>query len=88
MDQFFQIQVNGESRRAHLGETVAQLLHELAIRADRVVVELNGEVLERPDFEQRPVRAGDRVEIISFIGGGSESLSARMIVPFIFGRCR
>jgi thiamine biosynthesis protein ThiS len=74
MDQYVQIQVNGKPRRAHLGETVAQLLHELAIRIDRVVVELNGEVLERPDVEQRPVREGDRVEIISFIGGGSQGM--------------
>ncbi len=75
MDKFLQIQVNGEPRCAHLGATVAQLLHDLEIRPDRVVVELNLEILERPDFERRPLREGDRVEIISFIGGGSEELN-------------
>ncbi|MGH7164503.1 MAG: sulfur carrier protein ThiS [Nitrospiraceae bacterium] len=54
---------------------MAQLLRELDIRPDHVVVELNLEILERPDFERRPLREGDRVEIISFIGGGSEKLN-------------
>ncbi len=74
MAEFLQIQVNGEPRRAHFGATVSQLLHDLDIRPDRVVVELNLEILERPDFERRPLRDGDRVEIISFIGGGSGEL--------------
>ncbi len=74
MDRFFQIQVNGESRRAPLGATVAQLLRELEIPPDGVVVELNLQILDHQDFERRPLGEGDRVEIISFIGGGSEEL--------------
>jgi len=81
MDRFFQIQVNGEPRRAHLGATVAQLLRELEIRPDRVAVELNLQILDHQDFERRPLREGDRVEIISFIGGGSEELNDCAIVP-------
>lgn len=65
------IHVNGESRRIGDGETVAALLHELEIRADRVAVELNLEILDRKDFETRGLREGDRVEILSFIGGGA-----------------
>lgn len=65
------IQVNGESRGMGDGETVAALLQELEIRADRVAVELNLEILDRKDFETRGLREGDRVEILSFIGGGA-----------------
>ncbi|MEK6802311.1 MAG: sulfur carrier protein ThiS [Nitrospirota bacterium] len=65
------IQVNGESRGMGDGQTVAALLHELEIRADRVAVELNLEILDRKDFETRGLREGDRVEILSFIGGGA-----------------
>jgi sulfur carrier protein len=43
----------------------------LEIRADRVAVELNLEILDRKDFETRGLREGDRVEILSFIGGGA-----------------
>ncbi|HPW14877.1 MAG TPA: sulfur carrier protein ThiS [Nitrospira sp.] len=63
--------MNGESRGIGDGETVAALLHELEIRADRVAVELNLEILDRKDFETRGLREGDRVEILSFIGGGA-----------------
>jgi sulfur carrier protein len=65
-----QIEVNGERRTAQSDLTVAGLLRELDIRSDRVAVELNLEVLDQKEFEQRSLRDGDRVEIISFIGGG------------------
>lgn len=69
-----QILVNGERRDATLGTTVDDLLRELKIRSDRVAVEVNLEVLDRQEFARRGLREGDRIEIISFIGGGSEEL--------------
>jgi thiamine biosynthesis protein ThiS len=66
------IHVNGESRGIGDGQTVAGLLRELDIRTDRVAVELNLEILNRQDFESRGLREGDRVEILSFIGGGAK----------------
>ena len=69
-----QIVVNGERRDATLGTTVADLLGELEIRSDRVAVEVNLEVLDRQEFARRGLREGDRIEIISFIGGGEEEL--------------
>ncbi len=65
------IQVNGESRGLGEGQAVASLLRELDIRADRVAVELNLEIVDRKEFETRGLRDGDRVEILSFIGGGA-----------------
>ena len=65
-----QIQVNGEPRGWRDGGTVADLLKDLAISAERVAVELNLEILDRKDFGQRSLRAGDRIEILGFIGGG------------------
>ncbi|MCS6298003.1 MAG: sulfur carrier protein ThiS [Nitrospira sp.] len=65
------IHVNGESRGIGDGQTVAGLLQELDIRTDRVAVEVNLEILDRKDFEIRGLREGDRVEILSFIGGGA-----------------
>lgn len=69
-----QILVNGERRNATLGTTVDDLLRELEIRSDRVAVEVNLEVLDRQEFARRGLRDGDRIEIISFIGGGSAEL--------------
>lgn len=68
------IQVNGEARAAVADASVADLLRELDIRGERVAVELNLEILDRKEFETRKLREGDRVEILSFIGGGAEEL--------------
>ena len=65
-----QIHVNGEARGWRNGGTVADLLNELAIKTERVAVELNLEILDRKDFDHRSLNDGDRVEILSFIGGG------------------
>lgn len=66
-----QIQVNGEPRGCRIGATVGDLLRDLAIMTERVAVELNLEILDRRDFDRRSLSEGDRVEILSFIGGGT-----------------
>lgn len=70
MSNGIQIHVNGEARAWRVGGTVADLLNDLAIKTERVAVELNLEILDRKDFGQRGLKDGDRVEILSFIGGG------------------
>ncbi|MGH7231888.1 MAG: sulfur carrier protein ThiS [Nitrospiraceae bacterium] len=65
-----QIQLNGEHRTMARGATIADLLRELEIRPDRVAVEVNVEIVERQAFDRRALQNGDRVEVISFIGGG------------------
>ena len=66
-----QLLVNGEFHTILSGSTVAGLLHQLDIRSDRVAVEVNLQIVERDRFETCTLQEGDRVEIISFIGGGS-----------------
>jgi thiamine biosynthesis protein ThiS len=70
------VRVNGEERALAAGVTVAGLLTELDIRPDRVAVELNLNILDRSEFDRQRLQEGDRVEIISFIGGGSVQQSA------------
>lgn len=73
MQNAIKIHVNGEARSWRSGATVADLLRELDIKTERVAVELNLEILDRATFGQRQIKDGDRVEIMSFIGGGSSS---------------
>ena len=72
MTESMVIHVNGEQRRSSAGLTVAALLKELEILPDRVAVELNLQILDRHDFERRRLQDGDRVEVISFMGGGTD----------------
>ncbi|MDH5740253.1 MAG: sulfur carrier protein ThiS [Nitrospira sp.] len=71
MDSAIQIYVNGQARAWRSGTTVADLLHDLDIKAERVAVELNLEILDRATLDQRLLNDGDRLEILGFIGGGS-----------------
>ena len=71
MAEAIQIHVNGDSRDLRADATVGDLLRELAIKTERVAVELNLEILDRKEFDQRSLTQGDRVEILSFIGGGA-----------------
>lgn len=65
-----QLHVNGESREVPDGLTVAALLQHLSISAPRVAVEVNAEVVVKTRHHDTPLRAGDRVEIVTFVGGG------------------
>lgn len=71
MGDSIQILVNGETRTSRSGATVADLLQDLELKAERVAVELNLEILDRAIFGERQLQDGDKVEILSFIGGGS-----------------
>lgn len=66
-----QIQVNGAARVVRDGATVAALLRELSIDASRVAVEVSLEIIDRAQFEHHPLREGDRIEVLGFIGGGT-----------------
>ena len=64
------ISVNGESRAAVVGATVVDLLRELGLDGGRVAIERNLEILPRQKWNQTRIEAGDRYEIVQFVGGG------------------
>ena len=69
------IQVNGDHREIENGSTVSDLLGELQLRSDQVAVEINLKILDRKEFDGIVLQEDDHVEILSFIGGGSPSIS-------------
>ena len=64
------ITLNGEERRIPAATSVAALLELLARPAQRVAVERNQEIVPRTRFAEEILAAGDRVEIVQFVGGG------------------
>lgn len=64
------VMANGKPRAVEEDETIARLLERLGLPSDRVVIEHNGEPLERGSFSQTRLQAGDRVEIAQMVGGG------------------
>jgi len=70
MEPAITVVVNGENRAALPGSTVVDLLRELGLQGGRVAIERNLEILPRPTWAETRVQAGDRYEIVQFVGGG------------------
>lgn len=64
--------LNGEAHQAPQGATVASLLSGLGLDARKVAVERNREIVPKSQYEQTPLAEGDALEIVHFIGGGSQ----------------
>jgi thiamine biosynthesis protein ThiS len=65
------IVLNGEPRGVAAGATVLDLLAELGRHPRTVAVELNGDILPRAEYGARSLHAGDRLEVVHFVQGGS-----------------
>jgi len=63
-------EINGRQRAFRSGMTIGDLLEDLGLRPLQVVVERNGEPLEREKFAQTVMANGDRIEIAHMVGGG------------------
>jgi sulfur carrier protein len=66
------MQVNGKEYAINESRSLIELLSELKVDPNRIVVEINYEIVNREDVEGRLLNEDDSIEIISFMGGGSK----------------
>jgi sulfur carrier protein len=64
------VTVNGSPEELDDGMTVAQLVAKYKLTPPRVAVEVNQELVSRRNYDDTALREGDRVEIVTFVGGG------------------
>jgi thiamine biosynthesis protein ThiS len=64
------ITLNGASHATPDDLTLAELVAQLELSAERVAMELNGEIIPRAQWRDTPLREGDRIELVHFVGGG------------------
>lgn len=64
------IEINGEPRSFEGSLTLSSLIEQLGMKADRVAVELNREIVPRDRWTGTQLAEGDRLEIVHFVGGG------------------
>ena len=67
--------INGENRSLAPVESLHALVEQLGMKSDRVAIELNREIVPRDQWAQTPIRDGDRLEIVHFVGGGSSAIA-------------
>jgi thiamine biosynthesis protein ThiS len=65
------IVINGEERSFDDHLTLAALVAQLGMKADRVAVELNHSIVRRDKWTQTELHDGDRLEVVHFVGGGT-----------------
>ena len=63
------IKVNGQDREVADGATILALLAESKLKPQTVAVEVNKRLVRTEKYDQ-PLKAGDEVEIVTFVGGG------------------
>ncbi len=65
-----QIQVNGEQREVEAGMSIAELLKQMKLDPRYLAVERNLELVPRAEHAQTPLADGDRLEVVTLVGGG------------------
>jgi sulfur carrier protein len=70
------LHINGEEREfanSPAAFTLAALVERLGMKADRVAIELNRDIVPRDRWADILLNEGDRLEIVHFVGGGAEA---------------
>lgn len=70
MSTSIDVVINGQSRTVEDGTTISVLLAELGLGERRVAVERNREIVPRAEHATTKLAAGDRLELVTFVGGG------------------
>ena len=68
-----QLFVNGEQKTCDGPIALEQFILQLGMKGDRVAVELNREIVPRRQWADTRLHEGDRLEIVHFVGGGTNS---------------
>ena len=64
------ITCNGEQKAVDQHISLHDLVLSLQLNPQTLVAEVNGTIVEHPDFPGTMLNNGDRVELIRFVGGG------------------
>ena len=65
-----QLQVNGEAQQCAPATPLPDFLQQLGLNPRLIAVEYNGEILHRQFWDSTTLQAGDRLEIVTIVGGG------------------
>ena len=65
-----QLTVNDQPRSVPAGWTIRELIAELGFEPGQVAVERNEQLVRRIEHGQVQLQSGDRLEVVTFLGGG------------------
>lgn len=62
--------INGQQYDDLSGLSLLELLDKLRLSSDKIAIELNREIVPKSLYGNTVLQDGDKLEIITFIGGG------------------
>ena len=62
--------INGKTMNFESGITVTEVLNSLNLSCEKVVVEVNYEIIPKDNYESHKLYETDSIEVVSFVGGG------------------
>ncbi|ACO02982.1 MAG TPA: thiamine biosynthesis protein ThiS [Persephonella sp.] len=62
--------INGEEREFDRELTIKELVEKLGIKAPNYAVAVGMEVIPKSEYDSYKIKDGDKVEIVTFVGGG------------------
>lgn len=62
--------VNGGEVSCKEGSSTLDLIESMGFDASRIAVEIDGSICPRSQLGRRKVLGGERMEVVSFVGGG------------------
>lgn len=70
MSDLIVVSINGEDQSVPACLTMVTLFETLGLEPRLVAVEYNGEILPRQEWPTTEIRSGDRLEVVTMVGGG------------------
>lgn len=62
--------INGKEQEVEEGLSVLNLIKKFNFDPEKIVVEINLEIIKKEDFDKIILKPNDKVEILRFVGGG------------------
>ncbi|MGN8914398.1 sulfur carrier protein ThiS [Anaerofustis butyriciformans] len=63
------IKINGQDTKFS-DISLKELLEKCNFDSEKVAVELNEEIISKKDFDKIKIKDNDKIEVVSFVGGG------------------
>jgi len=76
------IEINGEQREfAETPVFLSYVIEQMSLAPQRIAVEVNKMIVRRRDWPTTPLKDGDQIEIVHFVGGGQRQNSREATKP-------
>lgn len=62
--------LNGKEKEQYSDLSLTELLQREGYDIRKIAVEINGEIISKSVYKETRVKSGDKIEVVSFVGGG------------------